>query len=60
VGESPGIEEFDLLHPVTVRNFLEDETRLNVDVNYRTVNQIDCAEMRVTYPALFWNLMWHF
>jgi hypothetical protein len=38
VGESPGIEEHALLHPVTVRNMLEDESRLNVDVNYRTVN----------------------
>jgi hypothetical protein len=48
------------MHPVTLRNLLEKEDCLNVDLAYRTVNQISCHELRNKNPALFWNLIWHF
>lgn len=37
--------EYDILHPVQLRNYIEEEI-LDLDNNYRNLSQVDVMELR--------------
>ena len=59
VGSNPNrpVEEVPFFHSVQLRNLLE--TFLQVDINYRSVEQRDLNSLRQN-PHLFWNLIYYF
>jgi hypothetical protein len=46
------------LHPINMRYMLEDI--LQIDINYRSLKQVDVGVMREHYFQLYWNLIWYF